>query len=271
MSQTLNIVADGDSWFDYSKILGTGGGLIDHLETVSGLSITNYAHAGDSTLEALGLKKSQRLEKVLKGADILLFSGGGDDIAGDQLCLGVNQFEEVYGDVTKAVNQDWLAAVVAVIVNNYRDLVKLRDRISPECWIVIHSYDFPDASMMGKGVGWFNCVAGPWIQPGMNYCGWRDPKAMAAIIKEMLLALKAAYVAFAAANRKVKHVDLQGTGGAGDWDNEIHKNSGGWHKSAQVMNLALLPLLDLPAKTLAAADSPSELPTNSHYDGAESS
>ena len=253
MSQTLKIVADGDSWFDYPKILGSGGGLIDHLETVSGLSISNYAHRGDSTLEALGLKKSQRLEKVLAGADILLFSGGGDDIVGDQLCLGVNQFEDVFGDVTKAVNQDWLAAELAVVIANFEDLVKLRDRISPECWIVIHSYDFPDASMMGKGVGWFNCVAGPWIQPGMIYCGWRDTKAMADIIKEMLLALKTAYTGFAAVNYKVKHVDFQGTLGSGDWDNEIHANGGGWHKLAQVMNLALLPLLDLPATTLAAA------------------
>ena len=187
-------------------------------------------------------------------------AGGGDDIVGDQLCLGVNQFEDVFGDVTKAVNQDWLAAELAVVIQNFKDLVKLRDRISPECWIVIHSYDFPDAGMMGKGVGWFNCLSGPWIQPGMNYCGWRDPKQMAAIIKEMLLALKTAYVAFAAANRKVKHVDLQGTLGAGDWDNEIHANGGGWHKLAQVMNLALLPLLDLPATTLAAASSPPEAP-----------
>ena len=41
-----------------------------------GVDITNFAHPGDSMLETMGLQKSQRLESILPGADILSFSGG---------------------------------------------------------------------------------------------------------------------------------------------------------------------------------------------------
>ena len=78
------VIADGDSWFDYPDILLTGGAVINHLEDISGVEILNTAHYGDSVEQMLGVEKRQRIEALLKnpGFDILLFSGGGNDIVG---------------------------------------------------------------------------------------------------------------------------------------------------------------------------------------------
>lgn len=260
----LIIVADGDSWFDYPKILLTGGGLIDHLECVSGLSISNCSHAGDSTLEALGLKKSQRLEKILTGADVLLFSGGGDDFVGDQLCLGINQFEEVGGDISRAINEDWFDAVLTLVVQNLNDLARLRNRVSPNCWIVIHSYDFPCAESMGQGALWD--LVGPWIKPSMDWCGWTNPAQQAEIIRTMLVRLKEELVTFATFTSRVKHIDLQATLQTGDWDNEIHANRQGWEKLARVYWAGLQPLTTLLSCSSAQGLPPTK---DSHYGGAE--
>src|ERR1019366_4789043 len=102
MKNQLTIIADGDSWNSFPKWLMTGGGLVDHLEDIMGVDITNYANPGDSSVETLGLEKSKRLEAILPGADILLFSTGGDDIAGDQFCIWLNQ--NMDGDPSKAIN-----------------------------------------------------------------------------------------------------------------------------------------------------------------------
>ena len=39
------------------------------------------------TLNMLGLAKRQELESYLTDCDVLFFSGGGNDIAGDQFCI----------------------------------------------------------------------------------------------------------------------------------------------------------------------------------------
>jgi hypothetical protein len=238
----MRIIAFGDSWFDYPKILLTGGGLIDHLENVSGLSIANYAHAGDATLQTMGLEKSKRLESVVVGADILLFSGGGDDIAGEQFCIWLNQNTD--GDTSKAINWNRLGAAMSLIIANYEDLVDIRDRLAPDCWIVTHSYDFPPASMMGKGV--LFGLMGPWLEPGLNWCGWTDESDQELIVQMVMREFQNRMAAFAAQNRKHLHVNTQGTLSAQDWDNEIHANGVGWTKLAQVINLALLPIISAP-------------------------
>jgi hypothetical protein len=234
----MKIIADGDSWFDYPKILLTDGGLVDHLQSLIGLPITNYAHASDATIETMGLEKSKRLESILPGADILLFSGGGDDIAGDQFCIWLNQNTD--GDVNKAINWTRLNAVLDLIIADYEDLSDIRDRLAPNCWIVTHSYDFPVASMLGKGVLWL----GPWLKPGLEYCGWMNPNDQVLIIQMILREFHHRLSLFAAQNLRHIHVNTQGTLAPEDWDNEIHANGGGWQKLAQVVNLAILPLFD---------------------------
>lgn len=247
MTTPLTIIADGDSWNSYPKLLMTGGGLADHLSSVLGIYITNYANPGDSTEETMGLLKRQRLQDNLPEADILLFSGGGDDICGDQFIIWLNP--NLDGDISKAVNYNRLSSVLDLVIADYEDLADLRNRVNPNCLIVTHSYDFPAPLTMGVGV---MCL-GPWLQPGLIKQGWTNVEDQAAITKLILTQFQARMAAFAATQTRWLHVNTQGTMSPADWGNEIHPNGAGWTKIAQVINLALLPWLDQIAKEKAAS------------------
>jgi hypothetical protein len=120
--------------------------------------------------------------------------------------------------------------------------VDIRNRLAPNCWIVTHSYDFPPSEQMGKGV--LFGLLGPWLKPGLDWCGWTDENDQALIVQLVLREFNHRLSAFADTQKNFVHVNTQGTLGVQDWDNEIHANGAGWTKLAQVMNLALLPILD---------------------------
>ncbi len=232
------VMADGDSWFDYPEILLTSGGVIDHLESISGVDILNTAHYGDSVEQMLGLEKRQRIEALLKnpGFDILLFSGGGDDIAGDQFCLWLKP--DTGGGAAAAVDTGRLQEILGIVEDGYRDLINIRDRCAPDCWIVTHSYDFPKPS--DKGV----CGIGPWLKPSLDYRGWKKAADQFAISKMVLSEFNNLLVALEteqkAAGKNFLHVRTQGTlNPRTDWANEIHPNGVGFTKIAKKFSTAL--------------------------------
>lgn len=232
------VLAEGDSWFDYPPILLTGGGVIDHLQSLSGVHILNMAHHGDPVQETLGVEKRKRLETLLHdpGFDILLFSGGGNDIAGNQFCLWLEP--NTSGAVDSAVNSDRLQEILGIVEDGYRDLVEIRDRRAPGCWIVTHAYDFPQPSDAGV------CGLGPWLKPSLDYRGWNDRADQFAIVKIVLSKLNDRLESLAAeqqaAGKNHLHIRTQGTlNPATDWDNEIHPNGAGFTKIAKKFSTAL--------------------------------
>ena len=232
------VIADGDSWFDYPKILLTGGAVIDHLVKISGVKILNTAHYGDSVQQMLGVEKRRRIEALLKdpGFDILLFSGGGNDIAGDQFCLWLKP--NTGGGAASAVDAGRLQEILGVVEDGYRDLIDIRDRCAPDCWIVTHAYDFPQPS--DRGV----CGVGPWLKPSLDYRGWKKVADQFAIAKMVLSIFNDLLVELEeeqkAAGKKFLHVRTQGTlNPHADWANEIHPNTAGFTKIAKVFSTAL--------------------------------
>jgi hypothetical protein len=232
------VLADGDSWFDYPEILLTSGAVIDHLEKLSGVKILNTAHYGDSAQQMLGVEKRQRIEALLKnpGFDLLLFSGGGNDIAGDQFCLWLKP--NTGGGAASAVDAGRLQEILGVVEDGYRDLIDIRDRCAPDCWIVTHAYDFPRPG--DKGV----CGLGPWLKPSLDYRGWKKAADQFAIAKTVLSKFNDRLVALeaeqTAAGKQFLHVRTQGTlNPRTDWANEIHPNAAGFTKIAKVFSTAL--------------------------------
>jgi hypothetical protein len=226
----MKILAHGDSWFSYLWILGTGGSVIDHLQKMISIPILNIAHAGDSTETMLGLNKRRQLEEHLPGTDVLLFSGGGNDIAGDQFVLWLNDSSWCMGDVNQAIDTARLNAVLDLIVETYRDLIEIRDRLAPDCLIVTHAYDFPIPSEHGV------CGLGPWLKPGLDYCGWTKPadqKFIAALVMSQFHArLQRLAADETALGKKHVHIATLGTVSEDDWANEIHLNRHGLDKIA---------------------------------------
>jgi len=223
------VVAEGDSWFDYPWWLMTGGGVVSHLERLAGISIKNLANAGDESRFMLSLKQRDKLEKELKTADVLLFSGGGNDIAGDQFCVWLddNKGQGYYN----AVDESRLKAALDFTMAMYDDLSMIRDEINPNCLIVTHGYDFPIPS--NDGVLWL----GPWLKPSLDYCGWKDSTAQFNIARQVLIALNDRLIGWKAKNHL--HINTQGTLGKDDWQNEIHPNRKGFDKIARKFLSAL--------------------------------
>jgi hypothetical protein len=232
----LNIFAEGDSWFDYPlsrDIIGwiTANGTLQP-------EILNLAHYGDATTQMLGVTKRQRIIDNLRDSDngqfdALLFSGGGNDIAGDQFCLWLVDF--VAGaDPAAGVDSPRVTEMFGVVQAAYIDLIKIRDSINPGCIIFLHAYDF--AQPNGQGV----CGLGPWLKPSLDLRGWTDFAAAAEVVKQVLQAFDKVLTQLEQKYRNVVYVRTQGTlSPATDWANELHPTEQGFNKIAAVFLQAL--------------------------------
>jgi hypothetical protein len=237
----LRILAEGDSWFDFPRILRTGGGVVSHLEDISGLDILNLAHAGDEVRHLMGVEQRVRLEEMLGDEEfrfnVLLFSGGGNDLVGDQLCLWVRERREGMTPAD-ALNAERVRDAMDLVEIGYRELIALRDRHNPNCRIVTHGYDFPQPSDDGI------CGLGPWIKPSLDYRGWRNPAEQFAIAQALLLSFHELQVRLEqeqqSAGRPFLYVRTQGRLDPGThWHDEIHPNSDGFDIVAQAFADAL--------------------------------
>ncbi len=225
--------AFGDSWVDY-PIPFVGGGLYDHLATLANISIENHGKAGDSTEQTMGLNKRARLQTALKDCNILFWSSGGDDFAGEQFVILLNK--NVDGDITKAINWKRANAYFDLIIADYECLFELRDEVNPGCWIVFHDYDYPVASVMGKGI----LFLGPWLQPSLIDRGWTNVNDQVAIVKLFLAELQSRFSAFSITQKNCLFVNTQGVLHEDDWANELHLEDIGWKKIAMIIHQKLL-------------------------------
>lgn len=241
-SGQLRVIAEGDSWFDYPRILGTGGGVVSHLSSLAKVNILNMAHYGDEVRTMMGLEQRVRLEQLLGARDlgtfdVLLFSGGGNDIVGDHMVLWTRAFQPGMSPAD-AIDTQRFRDVMAIVEMGYRDLIAVRDALSPQTHIVTHSYDFPIPSTRGV------CGVGPWLKPALDFRGWTATQDQALIVRSMLEQFDRLMQALAASAPRVTHVSTQGLlDAATEWHNEIHPNRSGFAKVARAINNALAGVL----------------------------
>jgi hypothetical protein len=148
----------------------------------------------------------------------ILFSGGGDDIVGDQFCIFVNYHTPGAAGLNAARFQKALGIIEA----SYLDLFAFRDRYAPGVPIFGHCYDFAIPN------GIHPDCAGPWLKPSLDYCGW-DLAQGTAIVKTALLDFKSLLVGLASdATNNFTMIDTQGVLTAADWANELHPYPNGF-------------------------------------------
>ncbi len=250
--QPLNLLADGDSWFDYPL-----GGPVPDLHSdvlaqlrrqlASGSSILSLAHFGEAATDLLLGAKLARLETALTdkangGWDALLFSGGGNDLAGDQFYLWLRPYAEIARDVTLGLNEKRLAKVLNDVQGAYKSLIALRNRLAPGLPIFVHGYDFAWPS--GKGAP---CGVGPWLRPSLTRQGWMDGDPTSAlargarIIADMLSRFAVMLAALAAnpANNLVLIETQALLDPQTEWANELHPTPDGFAKVAGLFAAAL--------------------------------
>jgi hypothetical protein len=226
----LRILAEGDSWFDYPVTFQ--GGIVPRLASRIGVPIHDLSQAGDEVRFMLGVEQRKKLAKELKRMvdlgtpyDVLLFSGGGNDIVGDPLCLWVQTFDSTIPPAQHVQTARYQAAL-GLVRAGYEDLIAIRDAVSPTTRLLLHAYDFaiPD----GSGV----CFYGPWLKPSFDLRGFPTMTTTngAAVVKEMLTLFRTLLAQLAAAQpSSVALVETQNTlQGPADWDNELHPDPGGF-------------------------------------------
>jgi hypothetical protein len=237
-AQPLVMLAHGDSWFDYplngNAVSLSDTDIIAQLQTMGNVNpmIANVSHYGDATTDEMSLPKQQRMMQQLQDPanwmtsgkpDAILFSGGGDDIVGDQFCIYLDYAAAGGTGLDMARYQMVLASVEA----RFEDLFAFRDQYAPGVPIFGHCYDFPIPN------GAHPICAGPWLQPSLVFCGYTDVARGTAIVHDALVQFRTLLVKLATPANNFFMVDTQGTLVTADWANELHPFPGGFVKLAQ--------------------------------------
>ena len=247
----LRVFAEGDSWFDYPALF-FGGGLVPRLESRLGVPILNLAKAGDETRFMLGVEQRQLIAQHLREGcpdgtpwELMLFSGGGNDIVAQPLALWLNDYAPGL-PVGKLLNKSRYSNALALVQAAYEDLIKIRDQTSPQTQLAFHAYDFaiPD----GRGI----CGLGPWLKPAFDVHGFPgDLVNSTAVVREMLLQFKTMLQALAQSEPRITFINAQGTLAPikASWHNEMHPSKGGFNQIADVFSATINELF--PGRVVA--------------------
>lgn len=226
------IIAEGDSWFDYPFVPD----IIDCLRGDHGFRVIKHAQAGD-TLENMvrGMRFSPMndyaplpcgIDAVMAdlrrtGARALVFSGGGNDIAGDEF----GQFLEHAGSGLPLFRRDHADHLINTVFKGcYLRLIDLAEQASPGVRIFTHGYGYPHPDGRGIGVAIGLSFIGPWLRPALAA---RRISAMTEgkrIVAELIDMFNDMLIGLSRKNKRFHHVDLRPIiGGSREaWGNELH-------------------------------------------------
>lgn len=250
------LVAAGDSWFDYPVH-----DVLTKLDDEHGYNVESSAHAGDP-IEAMAYQGGQLdkfarcLDKVIGHGVIpkaVLLSGGGDDIAGDEFGMLINNAtSDIAGWNTGIVD----GVIRQRVATAYRVMLTAISRICETAAhktlpILVHGYDYPVPDGRGFLGGWL-FLPGPWLKPGFQEKLFED----LTLTTQMMVAIIDQFNAMLAGLTRepgfehVRYVDLRGTlsnvlpndGYQNSWANELHPTGPGFTAVANRFAAALSAL-----------------------------
>ncbi len=251
-------IAEGDSWFDYLPAWLENpfqGDLLGHLNTTGKYNIYRVSEAGD-TLENMVYgteyqesgwtpKPPQLLETLefikTQNPQFLLFSGGGNDIAGEELESYLNH----QGSGLSILREDYLDYMFKkVFKKSFEDLIAQVKGVSPNIQIFLHGYAYPIPD--GRGVfrivpGWQ--FIGPWLRPALLKKRILEMSQMRRVVNLLIDKLNEILAEIASHTDRVHYIDLRGQIIDSDWANELHLTSAGWGKVAKIFDERLSAVL----------------------------
>jgi hypothetical protein len=164
--------------------------------------------------------------------DVLLFSGGGNDIVGNPMALWVDDWNPAVPPVGH-IKKPRFDAALELVRAGYENLIASRDQLSPHTMLVFQGYDFalPD----GRGI----CGFGPWLKPTFDLRKFPTLAAGQAVVKVMLQQFAAMLTSLSGPT--VTFSNGQGTLSPqpSSWDNELHPEKAGFEKFADLFQAKL--------------------------------
>lgn len=220
------ILCEGDSWFALPMRINA----VRQIDRMGNYNILNVATNGDEVISIMSGREKKLLRRYLRDSfyrfKALLFSGGGNDIVGDDLVPLLKN--KTAGNTWRdCIHDERFGRRVEQIKHAYLDLLDIRDDHRPALPIVVHGYDYPIAT----GVGYLG--AGPWIKPYMEQKGITSPDDQNAILKFLIDRFNAMLAELAATRPGFVHIPTPGTLLPGEWGDELHPTTQGFRKIAE--------------------------------------
>ena len=205
------LVAEGDSWFALSKITGIKYIDKDITDVINELKkmknngqklydVKSVARAGD-TIGSMAYSEDQfnKFKQLLdKRPDVILLSGGGNDITGKVLEIMLNDRRS--DSYSSSQNSEPLNEnVVKGVINGhlreaYLKLLKKIDKLckanfnnnSNKIPVLVHGYAHPIPDGEDFGGDYIPGLPGPWLEPAFENRGYSDLKEKTCIMKGLI-------------------------------------------------------------------------------------
>lgn len=245
--KAVRILAEGDSWFAYPRrfiYFGAPSNVVQILAERNYYVIYSTASIGDEVASMMtGEQKFSFTKRLATNEfDIILFSGGGNDIVGKydfDLFLRPRQSAELWQD---CIDIERLANKLDLIESVYVELMERVDYYSanPGVKVVSHNYDFCVPSPEGYELFDLFPIGESWIYPFLMEKQFTDRAEQQAVIRfmlarfgERLARVEQKYPG------KLFVADTQGTLADNQWRNEIHPSPAGFRKISTVIHRAI--------------------------------
>lgn len=207
--QGLRIVSEGDSWFQYPLLLRD---VIDHLS--DRYAILSLGAAGALLADMIA---ADEIPEALKRerADVLLLSGGGNDMVGDDRIA--QMLHPGGGHHPDDTPNAAFARFLDQITGLYRGLFERMADEFPELRIVVHGYD--------RAIP----ARGKWLGRPMEAIGIADGALQKAIVAVLINRFNERLGNLASEfPGRVAHVDCRGAVGDHRWHDELHPIDAGY-------------------------------------------
>jgi len=244
------LVAEGDSWFDYPPGLD----ILDQLKRNYGYKIDRHARHGD-TLENMtyGIeysgnfqRESPQLIRTLQAIRdykprIVLFSGGGNDIAGKEF----DSFFNHKDSGLQVLREDFARYIFFTFYKKcYVHMMESVWRIDPTIHIISHGYG--DAIPDGRSV--INIMGirfiGPWLRPAFTRKNVLNRLEAEAVIKKLIGLFNDLLKQLDDENANFHYLDLRPHIQRQDWVNELHLSSDAYKRVAAIFHAEIQSLLN---------------------------
>jgi len=227
------LVAEGDSWFEYPAFIDD---VIDHLN--KRFNVLCLSSAGDELRTMVAQPEYSEYLDMLDARGVkvraFLFSGGGNDIVGNQLYSLLKDYNENKSPEWHFDTPEWKANFEA-IASGYQSLLTAIRAKYPQLPVLVHGYDY--GNPLPQQPFRLPPLDG-WLGAPMRRRNIPDGPPQKQIAHAMISAFNALLIKVAAEFPRVRYVNNLNSL-TGQWYDELHGTSVGFRRVAKNFITAL--------------------------------